>query len=180
MKQCLLLYVYKKEREFNIEILKEVYEESIVFFTDRILALDLSKIEWDNIFPAIRDFNTGLFMVVNYRYIDILRFAMKNGYKILSIEFYDDVKEDSRKLIDEIVDFINSDTINPIIKNRIFGLLKEEFDWEEYENDNSIRSIKIQLDSEVEFCNCTRIEVDENISEKDLIIIKNILDSISD
>ena len=60
MKQCLLLYVYKKEREFNIEILKEVYEESIVFFTDRILALDLSKIEWDNIFPAIRDFNTGL------------------------------------------------------------------------------------------------------------------------
>ena len=158
MKQCLLLYVYKKEREFNIEILKEVYEESIVFFTDRILALDLSKIEWDNIFPAVRDFNTGSLMVVNYRYIDILRFAMKNGYKILSIEFYDDVKGDSRKLIDEIVDFINSDTINPIIKNMIFGLLKEEFDWEEYENDNSIRSIKIQLDSEVEFCNCTRIE----------------------
>lgn len=64
MKQYLLLYVYKKEREFNIEILKEVYEESIVFFTDRILALDLSKIEWDNIFPAIRDFNTGSLCVI--------------------------------------------------------------------------------------------------------------------
>lgn len=181
MRECLLLYVYKNEREFNIEILKEVYQDVIVFSTDRILILDLSKIEWDNIFPAVTSFNTGQFMVVQYRYLDLLKFAMKNGHKILNIEFHNEIEEKDRKLINEVLDFINSDTINPIIKARIFGLLKEELDYHEYERDNCIRSIKIQLDSTVvEFYNCTRIRFDENISEFDILIIKNMLDSISD
>lgn len=180
MKECLLLYIYKDNREFNIDILKEVYEESVVFFTDRILVLDLSKIEWDNIFPAVKDFNSGQFMVTHSRSIHLLRFFIRNKYKILEISFYKHA-EKTQKLIDEILEFINSDDVNLRIKGKFLELLKEEFDYEENENDNYVKSIKVKLESSyVEFYDCTRIRIDDSISQCDIDVIKTLLDSISD
>lgn len=79
------------------------------------------------------------------------------------------------------IDFINSETVNPIIKGKLLGLLKEEVNYEELENNHDIKSIKVKLESsDIEFCNCTRVRLDKHISESDIIVLKSILDSISD
>lgn len=181
MKNCLLLYIYKNERDFNLSILNEVYKDAILFSTDRVLALDLSVLEWNDIFPAVTDFNTGQFMITQFRYIELLRFAMINGYEILDIKFYDKIEENTKNLISEILGFTNSNTVNPIIKRKIFSLLKEELECDSIENNNEIASIKIKLNStEIEFYNCTKLKVNTNILDSDILVLKKMLDSISD
>lgn len=73
------------------------------------------------------------------------------------------------------------DTLNPVKKpfEKMVHLIKDSKD-EELENNQDIKSIKVKLESsDIEFYNCTRVRLDKNISESDIIVLKSILDFIS-
>ena len=176
-----MLHVYKDNREFHISSLKEVYKDSLVFSTDRVLCLDLSKLEWSDIGPALNDFNTGQLLMTTYRFLNVIRFVIRNNYKILDIDFSESIDEKSRDLINEVLSFINSDSVSLIVKCNLLDIIKEQINYHVYENDNDILSMKLKLkSSEIEFHNSTRISLDEDMSKEDIDVLKAIFDYIAD
>lgn len=157
MKKYHTIMLYKKNKDKSIEKLKSVFDDILIYENIGITAMNVQE-HWDKVLHL----NIGKPILTMNKIECLIKNIYLNDYQIKDLKLWKQSRED--KYINELINLLNTNNVsNHRLRNEMIKLLIKELDYQDNENDNSLKSLKIFKDNNIIvylLCNST-LEVNE-------------------